>query len=100
MFHDTYATIAIEQYQAALNYPEDIYLTGPKYQYTYHNGVHMIAASYRAMGALDGKVMKAVLVDGQADWLPLSPIAVTTTGTTITARFHVPVPPLVVDTTT
>jgi hypothetical protein len=89
---------ALAQLAAALANPTKIYLTGPKYQRTYADTAHLTAASYRADAALTAKVMHQVLVLGQP-WLPLYPTAAVRTANVIDVTFHVPVGPLVFDTT-
>lgn len=89
---------AIGQYTAAKNNPSKIYLVTPKYIFDYSDNVHMRNYSYRRLGEYYGKVMKKVLIDGEA-WLPLSPKTLTIGGNVIKAKFNVPVTPLVFDTT-
>lgn len=93
-------TIPLAQYQAARENPGVVILIGPKYQYPYSDGVHLTAASSRRMGATAGKVIAY-----GPTWEPVwpsteSPAQVTLSGAVITIPFHVPTPPLVLDTTT
>ncbi|HTR42589.1 MAG TPA: hypothetical protein VMH87_13330 [Pseudomonadales bacterium] len=74
------------------------FLVCPKYFFTYADGVHLTAQSYRWLGEYYGKVMKKVLVDGQR-WRPLTPDSISINGNNITVTLHVPVPPIVNDTT-
>jgi autotransporter-associated beta strand protein len=90
-------TTALGQLKAARENPTKIFLVTPKYIFDYADFVHIKNHGYRRLGEYYGKVMKKVLVDRQP-WLPLSPTAITRNGKTITARFHVPVPPLKFDT--
>lgn len=80
-------------------HPDRTILVGPKYflPYALPLGQHLNNYGYRWLGAYYGKVYKRVVMDGQP-WSPLRPIRITRTGAVITARFHVPVPPLVLDT--
>lgn len=88
---------ALGQLRAAREFPGKIHLVAPKYIFDYSDQVHMKAYSYRRLGEYYGKVMKRVLVDRQP-WMPLAPVSIVRGGKIITARFHVPVPPLRFDT--
>jgi hypothetical protein len=61
-------------------------------------GFHLNSEGYRWLGEYYGKAYKQVVVDG-GSWTPLKPASISRSGTTITAVFDVPVPPLVLDTT-
>jgi|GEM_PF-2144998 len=80
-------------------HPDRTILVGPKYflPYALPLGQHLNNYGYRWLGAYYGKVYKRVVIDGQP-WSPLCPIRITRSGAVITAKFHVPVPPLVLDT--
>jgi hypothetical protein len=93
---------ALSPYQvlaAAEADPEKTILIGPKYflPYALPGGIHLSNEGYRWLGEYYGKVFKRVVLDGEP-WSPLRPLSITRTGRVITARFHVPVPPLVLDT--
>lgn len=88
---------ALGQLMAAREHPDKIHLVAPKYLFDYSDQVHMKAYSYRRLGEYYGKAMKRVLVDRQP-WMPLAPVSIVRGGRIITARFHVPVPPLKFDT--
>lgn len=88
---------ALGQLMAAREFPGKIHLVAPKYLFDYSDQVHMKPYSYRRLGEYYGKVMKRVLVDRQP-WMPLAPVSIVRGGKIITARFHVPVPPLQLDT--
>lgn len=96
-YYSKQPTTALGQLKAARENPTKIFLVTPKYIFDYADFVHIRNHGYRRLGEYYGKVMKKVLVDRQP-WLPLSPIGITRNGRTITARFHVPVPPLKFDT--
>ncbi len=85
------------QLEAAKHNPGKIYLVGPNYFLTYKDTVHLINVSYRQLGEYYGKVMTKVLLNHE-DWKPLMPETITREGKIITAKFHVPSPPLVFDT--
>lgn len=93
------AKAALAEYDAARADPSGIKLTGPSYQYAYDTaGLHMTAASYRAMGATAGKARFY-----NTAWQPLWPrlsSPVSRNGAVITVYLYTPTPPLVVDTTT
>lgn len=63
------------------------------------DGIHMPPNSYRWLGAYFGKVMDWMLTTGRTDWKPVQPEAIYRNGRVITVKFHVPVKPLVFDTT-
>lgn len=94
----TSSEIPAAQYGAAEN--SDMHtLVCPKYflDYDDSDGVHLEATSYSHLGEYYGKAMKKVLVDGE-EWVPLKPTDITLEGATITVDFHVPAPPLSIDT--
>jgi hypothetical protein len=95
-----YTTSPIPLAQLAVSelFPDLFYLVTPKYFFTYVDIGHMNNKSYRHLGEYYAKVMKKVLIDKQP-WKPLSPKSATINGDTITLKLHVPVPPLVLDTT-
>ncbi|MBX3226581.1 MAG: hypothetical protein KIT84_32020 [Labilithrix sp.] len=72
-------------------------LVGPKYHLPYvSDGVHLTNEGYRHMGEDYAKVYRRIVLEGKR-WEPLRPIAVTRAGKTITVKFLVPSPPLVLD---
>ena len=100
------------QLNAAISHA-DIYMVGPHYatpsaiNSTYMNGanqvygdmIHLTADAERWYGEQVAKVMRKVLWEGVA-WEPVRPISATKIdATNVDVLFHVPVPPLVVDTT-
>lgn len=90
--------IAIAQWNAAKNNPQDIFMVTPKYIFDYHDHFHLNNYSYRRLGEYYGKVMNKVLVEGKS-WLPLSPKSIVRGGNKIYATFNVPVAPITFDTT-
>ncbi|MBF0429868.1 MAG: hypothetical protein HQK83_01210 [Fibrobacteria bacterium] len=94
--HKSFSRIPLAQLSASENNPL-IYLVGPKYQLSYSDGVHLDAQGYRLLGEYYGKVMKQVLWDNK-QWRPLSPERTELKDDSIVIKFHVPVPPLVLDT--
>lgn len=75
-----------------------VVLVGPKYQLAYaKDGVHLTNEGYRHMGEEYAKAYRRVVLEGKR-WEPLRPIAITRDGATITVKFLVPSPPIVLDT--
>jgi hypothetical protein len=99
----TVPIVALAQWRAAEDYPGKIFLTTPKYflptSGAAGDGVHLSNAGYQWLGELDGKAMNRVLYQGRR-WTAVMPKSITSSGTTITAVFWVPVGNLQFDTTT
>lgn len=73
-------------------------MVGPKYHLAYaRDGIHLSNDGYRAMGEMYAKVYRRVVLEGKR-WEPLRPLSATLAGDTIRVVFHVPAPPLVLDT--
>ena len=89
----------LAQWKIGVDHPTDAVCAGPKYQYPYFtDGVHLITDGYDMLGEKYGEVYYQRIVLGN-NWLPLEPTGVDRTGTRqINVHFHVPVPPLVWDT--
>lgn len=90
----TATTIAMAQVEAAKENTNRIVLVGPKYQYTYLDTVHLDAVSGRRMALKTGQALAY-----GAGWRPTWLESVTLSGTTVRACYHVPFPPLALDTT-
>ncbi len=89
---------ALRQLKAQREDP-NMHLVGPIYQFEFGGDhLHLINVGSRMLGELMGKVMYDVLVNKQ-QWAPLMPTSITRTGSTILVHYHVPVPPLALDTT-
>lgn len=96
------------QYHVGIDDPNDkIFLAGPKYQYAYETVasqptgapyVHMTADSYSWLGQKYAQIIGRLVNNG--DWKPLYPTSITRSGAVITVNLNIPVPPLVLDTTT
>jgi hypothetical protein len=86
----------MQQYTCAKN-NADVVMVGPKYHLTTSDGVHLTNATSRRHGEEIGKAMARYQTDGS--WTGLRPSAVSANGAAISITFHVPVPPLVLDTT-
>jgi hypothetical protein len=92
------SSIPIQQLAASVGSGGKIMLVGPKYFLPYIDGVHLTNKGYRQLGEYHAKAYRSAILEGRP-WEPLRPIAVSRSGAKITVRFHVPVPPLVLDTT-
>jgi hypothetical protein len=89
----------ILQWRAALDHPDKIVCTGPKYQYPYApDFLHLTPLGYELMGEKYAEVFYSHVVLGNP-WQPLQPLAdtVARSGRVITVDFHVPVAPLAWD---
>jgi hypothetical protein len=93
----------VAQWKGGVDYPGDLVCVGPKYQYPYlmdaSGYIHLNNDGYDQLGEKFGQVYFERVVAGH-DWQPLQPISATIDGKVITVRFHVPVPPLVLDDST
>jgi hypothetical protein len=86
------------QWRVGVERPGEIVCSGPKYQYAYAaDGVHLVTLGYQMLGEKYGQVYYERLVAGR-DFQPLQPIGVERAGRAVRVRFHVPVAPLVFDT--
>jgi len=93
----TTSVSTLAQWMVGVDHPGDIICSGPKYQYPYaSDATHLTAQGYDMLGEKYGQVYYQKAVLGQ-DWQPLQPISVSVSGAVITLKFHVPVPPLVMD---
>jgi len=92
-------TSTLLQWRAALDNPDKIVCSGPKYQYqAAADFLHMTPVAYEMLGEKYGQVFYQHVVLGDP-WVPLQPIASTVArnGRVITVDFDVPVPPLAWD---
>jgi len=88
----------LEQWRIGVTYPEDAVCAGPKYQYPYTpDSVHLMVEGYELMGEKYAEVYYERVVLGR-DWQPLQPTTAAREGRVVTVTFHVPVPPLVWET--
>ncbi|MEA4975627.1 MAG: GH32 C-terminal domain-containing protein [Paludibacter sp.] len=93
--------IGMAQLEAA-NENEDIICAGPVYQMTNYNHGHLDANGYRWYGEMLGKVYNKVMVQDEK-FMPLQPKNIRrdlNDAKKVIVQFHVPVPPLVIDTKT
>jgi hypothetical protein len=94
------AASTLTQWRAGVEHPEEIVVSGPKYQYPYSSdGIHLVTAGYQQLGEKYGQVYFERVVLGRA-WQPLQPTRIERSGSrSISVHFHVPVSPLVWETT-
>lgn len=93
------STIPKQQLGAHVAAPGKVILVGAKYHLQYvADGVHLTAAGYQHMGEYYAKAYRRVVLEGKT-WEPVRPQTISRSGAVITVKMHVPVPPLVMDTT-
>jgi hypothetical protein len=95
------AASTLAEWKIGVDHPGDVVCSGPKYQYPYYamDHVHLVTDGYRQLGEKYGQIYFERVVLGH-DWQPLAPTTIERSGPrTITVHFHVPVPPLVWETT-
>ena len=85
------------EWRVGVDHASDIICSGPKYQYTYSDHLHLTTREYERLGEKYAQVYFERAVLGHA-WQPLQPSAASRAGRVITVAFHVPVPPMVWDT--
>lgn len=92
--------IAFMQLDAHVRSKGKVMVVGPTYALPYTSTcLHFTNHGERHLGEYFAKAYARVVLEGR-DWEPLRPTAVTIDGAVVTARFQVPVPPLVLDTET
>ena len=99
-WNDTqYSKVAQFQLEAHVRAPGKVILVGPSYHLpTDQNDCrHFTNHGQRRLGEYFAKAYARVVFEGKP-WEPLRPKAVTRDGAVMTVAFHVPVPPLVIDT--
>jgi hypothetical protein len=98
MYGSATSTIPYAQLAAHVDAPGKVILVGPRYHLPYAaDGIHLTSEGYRHMGEDYAKAYRRVVLDGRP-WEPLRPMRITRIGASITVAFHVPSPPLVLDT--
>ena len=94
------ATSAVAQYQyeAHVRSKGKVVLVTPGYPLEYHEDCrHYSNHGERQLGEYFAKAYARIVIEG-LPWEPVHPREVKLSGSTITAKFHVPKPPLVLDT--
>lgn len=93
------APSTLAAWRIGVDHPDRVVCSGPKYQYAYtSDALHLLVDGYEALGEKYGQVYYERVILGN-DWQPLQPTTLERTGRVITVHFHVPVPPLVWETT-
>jgi hypothetical protein len=76
-----------------------VVVVGPTYALPYSsNCLHFLSDGERQLGEYFAKAYAKIAVEGRP-WEPLRPTSATLAGSEITVKYHVPVPPIVIDTT-
>jgi hypothetical protein len=84
------------QRQAGILWPNDIFVSGPKYQYEFSpDNLHLTAQGYRDLARKNWQVFNEVR-RGRG-WVPLQPISAEASGSRVTLTMAVPHGPLVFD---
>jgi len=99
-WNDTqYSRVAQFQLDAHVRAPGKVVLIGPSYNLALDQKDcrHFTSEGERRLGEYFAKVYARVIFEGKP-WEPLRPKTVTRDGAVITVRFHVPSPPIVIDT--
>jgi hypothetical protein len=99
-WNDTqYSKVAQFQLDAHVRAPQKVVLIGPSYQFTADQSDcrHFTNQDERRLGEYFAKVYARVVLEGKP-WEPVRPKTVTRNGAVITVVFHVPTPPLALDT--
>ena len=92
-------TIAYEQLAAHVRSKGKVVVVGPTYVLPYSSDcLHFTGEGERHLGEYFAKAYSRIVLEGRK-WEPLRPFKITIQGNVITARFLVPKPPLVLDTT-
>ena len=87
---------ALAAFRASRVVGSGVVCVGPRYQYSYVDGVHLDSLGYDRLGEKYGQVYFETTLRGRA-WRPLSPLSARREGDLIRVEFEVPVPPLVWD---
>jgi hypothetical protein len=102
-----YSPLAAQQHDAHVRAPGKVILVGPGYfidqgtkggNNTSPECLHQSIVGQRQIGEYFAKVYAKVVFKGEA-WEPVRPKSVARAGNVVTVEYHVPVPPLTLDTT-
>lgn len=94
-----YTQIAFMQLAAHERSKGKVVVVGPTYVLPYSsNCLHFLSDAERWLGEYFAKAYTRIAVEGRP-WEPLRPTNATIAGNVITVKYHVPVPPIVIDTT-
>lgn len=93
-----YTLVAFQQLAAHERSKGKVVVVGPTYALPYSsNCLHILSEGQRQLGEYFAKAYTKIVVEGRP-WEPLRPTNATLVGNVITVKYHVPVPPLVIDT--
>lgn len=91
--------IPVRQLAAHVKAPGKVVVVTPNYPFVHYSDcLHYTNYSQRRLGAYFAKAYQRTVIEG-VPFEPLRPISVIRTGATVTVKFLVPVPPMVIDTT-
>lgn len=93
------SNIPVRQLEAHVRAPGKVIVVTPNYPFEHYSDcLHYTNHSERRLGAYFAKAYEKTVIEGES-FEPLRPLAMTRAGNVLTVKFHVPVPPLVIDTT-
>jgi len=93
------SVIPVRQLAAHVQAKGKIFVVTPNYPFQHYPDCnHYHNYSERRLGAYFAKAYNRVIVEG-VPWEPLRPISITRANNVLTIKYHVPVPPMVLDTT-
>lgn len=92
----TSSPIPVQQYRAHKANP-NVVLVAPGYMLKFNDCLHFNGFGQRRLGEYVAKAYAKWVFEGKK-WEPTGPTSVTRAGNVVTVKFHVPVPPLVLDT--
>ena len=91
--------IPVRQMEAHVKAPGKVIVVTPNYPFVhYQDCLHYTNHSQRRLGAYFAKAYQKTVIEG-VPFEPLRPLGVTREGNVLTVKYHVPVPPLAIDTT-
>ncbi|MBX3212740.1 MAG: hypothetical protein KF850_11950 [Labilithrix sp.] len=93
------SNIPVRQLEAHVRAPGKVVVVTPNYPFEHYvDCLHYSNYSQRRIGAYFAKAYHRIVVEG-GTFEPLRPLSVTRAANVLTVKFHVPVPPMVIDTT-
>lgn len=92
----TSSPIPVQQYAAHKRNPNVVVVT-PGYMENYNDCLHYNGVGQRRLGEYMAKAYAKWVFEGKK-WEPVGPKSITRNGTVVTVKYHVPSPPLVIDT--
>ncbi|HRG97868.1 MAG TPA: hypothetical protein PLR99_16550 [Polyangiaceae bacterium] len=93
----TSSPIPVQQYRAHKTNPM-VVLVMPGYSLLFNDCLHFNGFGQRKLGEYFAKAYAKWVFEGKK-WEPTGPMSITRAGAVVTVKYHVPVPPLVLDTT-